>query len=206
MSLPNLPKPSQPKSLAAFFLRTLLLLLLLTGLWSQVAKWTSQPVAVLTHMVLEVGAPMWVEAVRKSPGVIEVQTRLEVPVRGGVGDIVVEADPAHYAYGLPILWALLLAAGGAGRIGKLILGYCLLLPAQAFSLSLDLLKQMAMARPGGAGALGISQIQLEMIGLGYQLGALVLPTVVPIVLWLWLDSAHMAQLISVRKDKPDINP
>lgn len=183
------------KPLTRFFLRTLVLLVLLTGVWSQVGKWTSQPVSTLTHMALEFGAPYWVESVSKSPELIEVQSRLQVAMKGGVGDVIVGANPSHYAYGLPILWALLLAAGGPGRVGKLALGYVLLLPGQAFSLTLDLVKQMAMAVPGGARVLHIEQWQLELIGLGYQLGTLVLPTVVPIAVWLALDRAYVGQLV-----------
>lgn len=186
---------SQRKPLIPFFLRTLLLLVLLTGVWSQVGKWTSQPVSTLTHMALEFGAPYWVESVKKSPELIEVQSRLQVAMKGGVGEVIVGADPSHYAYGLPILWALLLAVGGTGRVGKLVLGYVLLLPAQAFSLTLDLLKQMAMAVPGVASALHIDQWQLELIALGYQLGTLVLPTVVPIAIWLVLDKAYVGRLV-----------
>ena len=185
---------SQRKPLIHFFLRTLAWLVLLTGIWSQVNQWTSLPISTLTHMTLEVGAPYWVESVKKSPELVEVQSRLQVPVQGGVGDVIVGANPSHYAYGLPILWALLLAAGGRGRVGKLALGYVLLLPTQSFSLTLDLLKQMAMAVPGGPRVLHIDQWQLELIGLGYQLGTLVLPTVVPIAVWLMLDQAFAEQL------------
>ena len=192
---------AQSKSLATLFLRTIVLVVALTGLWSQVSRWTSQPVATLTHIALEFGAPYWVESVHKTPDVIEVQTRLQVRVPVGVGvgvgvgEVMVEARPSHYAYSLPILWALLLAAGGAGRLGKLALGYVMLLPAQAFSLTLDLLKQMAMAVPGGAKALAIAQWQLELIGLGYQLGTLILPTVVPIVLWVVMDRSFVQQWV-----------
>lgn len=186
---------SQSKPLTRFFLRTLALLVVLTAIWSQIGKWTSQPVSILTHMALEFGAPYWVESVNKSPELIEVQSRLQVAMTGGVGEVIVGADPSHYAYGLPILWALLLAVGGSGRIGKLALGYVLLLPAQAFSLTMDLIKQMAMSVPGGASALHIEQWQLELIGLGYQLGTLVLPTVVPIAIWLVLDRAYARQLV-----------
>ncbi len=190
---------SQPQRqpLTRFFLRTLVLLVVLTGVWSQVSQWTSRPVSTLTHMALEFGAPYWVESVKKSPELIEVQSRLQVAVQGRVGEVIVGANPSHYAYSLPILWALLLAVGGLDRVGKLALGYTLLLPTQTFSLTMDLLKQMAMAMavPGGARALHIGQWQLELIGLGYQLGALVLPTVVPIAIWLVLDRAYAKQLI-----------
>jgi hypothetical protein len=35
--------------------------------------------------------------------------------------------------------------------------------------------------------LRISQWQMEAIVYGYQVGALVLPTLIPVMLWLWLD-------------------
>lgn len=186
--------------LTRFFLSTLVLLVLLTGVWTQISQWTSQPVSTLTHMALEFGAPYWVESVKKLPELIEVQTRLQVAMKGGVGDVIVTANPSHYAYGLPILWALLLAAGGPGRVGKLALGYVLLLPAQTFSLTMDLIKQMAMAVPGGARMLHIDQWQLELIGLGYQLGTLVIPTVVPMAVWLVLDRGYAKQLVRFQRD------
>ncbi len=184
---------SLPQTLKAFLGRTVLLLVLLTGLWTQVSLWTSTPVAVLAQWALKTSD--WVVSVRTQPRLIEVQTQLAVPVRGGHGDILVDADPAHYAYGLPILWALLMAAGGWGCWAKALGGWVLLLPFQAFSLSLDLLKQIALAMPGGARTLGIAQWQMEAIGLGYQLGALVLPTLVPMALWLWLDRAFVIRVV-----------
>jgi hypothetical protein len=54
---------------------------------------------------------------------------------------------------------------------------------------------MVAAIPGGARALGIAQWQLESIVLGYQLGSLMVPTVVPIMLWLWLDRLFVANVL-----------
>jgi len=184
---------SKPQTLKVFFCRVVLLLVLLTGLWTQVAPWTSSPVAALAKWVLMTSD--WVVSVNIQPRLIEVQTHLSVPVRDGVGDILVDANPAHYAYGLPILWALLIAAGGLGCWAKALGGYVVLLPFQAFSSSLDLLKQIAVAMPGAARSLGIAQWQLEAIALGYQLGVLVVPTVVPILLWLWLDRVFVTRVV-----------
>jgi hypothetical protein len=140
---------------------------------------------------------MWVESVRKEPGLVEVQTRLQVISQGRRGDLVVEGEPAHLAYGLPIAWALLLAAGGPGRVAKLLMAYIMLLPAQAFCLTMDLLRKMVTAIPGGARAMGVDQWQLGAIALGYQLGTLMVPTLVPIVLWLWLDKAFAKRLVTL---------
>ena len=87
----------------------------------------------------------------------------------------------------------------------MLMGMVALWPAQVFSLYFDLVKKMAMAVPGGAGALRIDQWQLEGIALGYQLGTLMMPTVVPILLWLWLDRAFVREtLIKPREVVPAV--
>ena len=186
---------SQARSLGGFFGRVVLAMLVLTAVWTPVSRWASVPVGALTHWVLAAAAPDWVQSVGQSSGTMEVQTRLEVSVKGQRGDLVVESQIARYGYGLPLLWALLLAAGGPGRWSRLFASYVLLLPAQVFSLSLDLLRSMVAAMPGGARALGIAQWQMESIVLGYQLGSLIVPTVVPIMLWMWLDRAFVANVL-----------
>ncbi|MDH4418115.1 MAG: hypothetical protein QE485_12900 [Acidovorax sp.] len=162
----------------------------LTALWSQVSAWTSYPVGVLSHMALEQGAPMWVRQVHLSPGTMEVDTAISVPVPGAGGrrgEITIDVSTARYAYGLPIFIALVLAARGRGRLGRVAAGYALLLPFQAFSLTMSALMQMVLAAQADIRLLRVSQWQMEAIVYGYQLGSLVLPTLVPILLWLWMD-------------------
>lgn len=180
----------RPCALAFFVLSALAWMVALTLLWTRVSPWTSYPVAALSHIALEHGTPMWVRSVRKSPGAMEVETTIEMPVPeagGRLAEISVEADPGRYAYGLPLFLALLLAARGPGRLVRALGGYVLLLPAQAFSLSLYVLMQMVLYAQASTRVLKVSQWQLEAIVYGYQVGALVLPTLAPIVLWLWLD-------------------
>ena len=162
----------------------------LTALWSQVSAWTSYPVGVLSHMALEQGAPMWVRQVHLTPGNMEVDTAISVPVPdagGRRGEITIDVSTARYAYGLPIFIALVLAARGRGRLGRVAAGYALLLPFQAFSLTMSALMQMVLAAQADIRLLRVSQWQMEAIVYGYQLGSLVLPTLVPILLWLWMD-------------------
>lgn len=162
----------------------------LTALWSQVSAWTSYPVGVLSHMALEQGAPMWVRQVHLLPGTMEVDTAISVPIPdagGRRGEITIDVSTARYAYGLPIFIALVLAARGRGRLGRVAAGYALLLPFQAFSLTMSALMQMVLAAQADIRLLRVSQWQMEAIVYGYQLGSLVLPTLVPILLWLWMD-------------------
>jgi hypothetical protein len=163
-----------------------------------VAKWVSYPVAGLAHIALEFGAKDWVRRVDKAPGRFEVETRIAVPVPdvpGRRAELVVDADSAHHGYGLPLFVALLLASRGRQLVRRALAGYALLLIPQTFSLVFGVLKQIMANAAGGAAQLGIAQWQMEGIALGYQFGALLLPTLAPAALWLWFDRGFFAALI-----------
>ncbi len=168
----------------------------LTAVWSQVSPWTSYPVGVLSHIALEQGAPMWVRTVRLEVGNMEVDSTVSVTdANGRRGEITVDASPGRYAYGLPIFLALLLAARGKKRIGRAVAGYLLLLPAQAFSLTFYVLMQLVLTTQLNIRALRVEQWQMELIVYAYQVGALVVPTLAPIVLWLWLDKKFVSDVV-----------
>ncbi len=156
------------------------------------------PAAAIVDIVLGNAAPDWVRAIHKSPGRLEVDTRIRVTVAESaasnqIAELVVESKPARYASGLPLLLALLFAARSRRWLPKALGGYALLLIPQSFSLTFDILRQIMVA--GGAGALGVAQWRLEGIALGYQVGALLLPTLAPVLLWLWLDRAFFAAVV-----------
>lgn len=182
---------ARPTSLWVFFASAVGWFLVGTLLWMQVSVWTSYPVAGLANVVLEKSASYWVRSVQVLPGRIEVETRIQVAMAGsrpnqGVAELVAEGDPAHYGYGLPLFLALLLAARSRQLWKKALLGYLLLLLPQTFSLVMNILKQIMVAG-GRPGALAIDQWQMEAIALGYQTGSLLVPTLAPVALWLWLE-------------------
>lgn len=185
-------------TLAVFVLSALGWMVALTLLWTQVSRWTSYPVGALAHIALEQGAPMWVRSVQHSVGAMEVDTTIAVSIPEAghrLAEITVDANPARYAYGLPMLIALLLAARGPRRLPRALGGYALLLPVQAFSLTMYVLMQMVLYAQASARVLRVEPWQVEAIVYGYQIGSLVLPTLVPILLWLWLDRQFFADVV-----------
>lgn len=169
--------------------------------WVRLSPWLSYPVAVLSHTVLEQSAPMWMRAIEKQPGKITVDTSVEivVPNTGGRrAEILLEANPGRYAFGLPILGALLFAAWmvrrAPGRLWRMGLGYVLLLPFQSFSLVMFLLMELLNASQFNIRTLRIEQWQLEAIVYGYQFGALVVPTLAPVLLWLLIDRKFFSEI------------
>ncbi|KQR63047.1 exosortase H-associated membrane protein [Acidovorax sp. Leaf160] len=192
----------RPSVLVTFALSAFVGVLALTLLWTKVSPWTSYPVAAISHMVLERVTPMWVRTVRIAPGRIEVDTTVEVPVEQAGGrraEVTLDADPGRYAYGLPIFLALLVAARvsakAGGRLRRAVMGYLLLLPAQAASLVMFLLMQLALTARMDMAALRVVGWELNVIVYGYQLGVLVLPTLMPVLVWLWLDRQFFSTVI-----------
>ena len=173
-------------------------MLALTVLWTQISPWTSYPVGVISSVALEQGAPMWVREVRLKPGVMDVDTRVAIPVPSAGGrraEVTIDVNPARYAYGLPIFLALLLAARGPRRLMRGVVGYLVLLPAQAFSLSMYALMQLVLAAQVNARLLRIAPWQLELLVYGYQVGSLVVPTLAPILVGRWLDRQFVAKVV-----------
>lgn len=188
----------RPSPFAIFVMSAFGWMLALTALWTQVSGWTSYPVGVLSSMALEQGAPMWVREVHLRPGVMDVDTRVAIPVPSAGGrkaEFTIDVSPARYAYGLPIFLALLLAARGPRRLARAAIGYLALLPAQAFSLTLYTLMQLVLTAQLDAKLLRIDQWQLEALVYGYQVGSLVVPTLVPVLVWLWLDRQFVAKVV-----------
>ncbi len=189
-----------PTSLWVFFASAIGWFLLITLLWMQVSKWTSYPVGTLTGVALESGASYWVRSVHHVPGNIEVETRIEVALpdavkkQKGTAELVAQADPAHYGYGLPLFLALLLASRSQRLLKRALAGYFVLLLPQAFSLTFEILRQITVAG-GRPGVLHVDQWQIEGIALGYQVGSLLLPTLAPVALWLYLDRTFFESVI-----------
>lgn len=184
--------------LLAFFLRAALLLVVSTVLWLPVADWAMRPAATLAGTALGLAFPWWAGESHYRGDTLELDTRIEVAVAAGQarGELVVDAQPARYGYGLPMLLALLLAARARHRLRKLAVGILVLIPCQAFSIALVLLKQAALGSGAAAtGQTGFGPWQLEAVALGYQFGVLLLPSLAPMIVWLLLDRSFLAALV-----------
>ena len=183
-------------------------IVVLTTVWTKLSPWISYPVAVISKYGMEDLASGWVKQVQIAPGKIEVVTNVGVAnaqTGGRWVEISIDGDPGRYAYGFPIFLALLLAAWRKGRVWRAIVGYIVLLPFQAFSISTSLLMQMVLATNLDLRLLKISQGQLEGLAYGFQLGSLVLPTLVPFLLWLWLDRQFVNDVL-VEAWKKSVQP
>ena len=131
-------------------------------------------------------------------------TRLEVAhAPGQMALLTPEINPLVYTYGLALFLALMLAA--RARWWKILLGAALLVPFQAWGVAFDFLAQVGVRLgPQVAAQAGLVGWRREAIALGYQLGTLVLPSAVPVVLWAAFNRTFIASLL--READPGATP
>ena len=93
-----------------------------------------------------------------------------------------------YSYGLPFFVALMLASRARGLLAKTALGAGVILLAAGVGVAVDVLRDLMMMRTASGDAVfAFSIVAREAIALGYQLASLLLPPLLPVVLWAALD-------------------
>jgi hypothetical protein len=125
------------------------------------------------------------------------------PVRLGFLEPVV--NPMIYGYALPLFAGLVLATplSRMQRAGQLALGVPLIWLAQAFGTIAESLKSLGLdAGSAGADAVKRAGLPLELIALCYQFGYLILPALVPAVLWIVCNRSFIQMLTRSRAAEP----
>lgn len=125
-----------------------------------------------------------VRAVEQTGSTLQFVTSLKPGHAAGAGVVSVSVDGLLYSFGMPMFAALTLAAREPARWKILAIGIAALVPFVTFGIVADFLKNVAItAGPLVASQAGFSGPQREMIAFAYQFGTLILPTVVPAVVW-----------------------
>ena len=170
-------------SLGNFVVRTLLWLPLCLAAWYFGARIHATVAGGLARLMLGLFKPGIVSEIEQ-PGVdLVFVTSLEVQsAPGQVGLLVPEVNPLLYTFGLAFFLALMLAARAPWW--KILAGAALLLPFQSWGIAFDFLAQVGIKLgPAISAQAGLSGWRTEAISLGYQVGALILPSLIPVVLW-----------------------
>lgn len=116
---------------------------------------------------------------------------LTVPA-GRFVDMMLTARPMVYGYGIPLFATLLIAfSKNKATFLKTTLCFLLLFVSVCFGTTMEFLKIVFLSLDSSITQdLVTSQWQLESIALGYQVGTLILPAVLPISLWLVLNESY----------------
>ena len=182
--------------ITGFFLRTLAWLAVMLPLWATAGPWFAEPPAWLAEQLMRAGFDYWVVGTELDGTIQTLVTAIGVRSPDGrIGDLLPTAHILSYAYGTPLAAALLLAGRVRGRWWRLPLAALALVPFQAASICLTWLMQVAViAGNQTSSQTGFTAWQVNAIAAGYQLGYLVLPTLVPVLVWLGLDRSIVAKV------------
>ena len=187
--------------LASLLGRVLLWLPVTFAVWYLTATWHLAPVAWLAHHLLQFWLPEAVADLRLHEGKLLLISRF-----GEVGGQLVAnpppgenlgflTNPLSYSYSLPLFAALALATPLPGRARRLAIGLGVLLLIELSSMLATQVKTLVFATGGAF----IAQQQWgaqarDAVALAYQLGSLLLPMVMPLVVWMAGHGAYLAQL------------
>ena len=165
------------------------------GAWYLLAPVLLWPVRLLVEFVANVGFRDVVRTIESGGRSLTFITTLKPAEGVGAGVVSVDVNMLVYAFGMPLFAALTLAAREAKWWRTLAIGYAVIVPFVAWGVLADFLKGIAIVAPAAiASQTGFSGWQREMIAFAYQFGTLILPAVVPAVLWVLLHRAFLERL------------
>jgi hypothetical protein len=178
-------------------LRVVAWLPLTFSVWYLAAPLLVWPVELLAELITR-SAFDWVKTVEQTGPLITFVTSLKPAEAANTGVkavVSVESNVLLFSFGLPMLAALILAAGEPNRVRMLLIGFAVLLPFQTFSVVADFLKNVAiLAGPAISSQTGINAFQREVIAFCYQFGTLILPTVAPAIVWVLMHRRFLEKL------------
>jgi hypothetical protein len=181
--------------LPAFVVATLAWLVPAFAVWYFAAPIVVAPAVWLARLVALLGLHDIVQSIEQAGSIATFVTTLRAATSEARGVVTVDVNTLLYSFGMPLFAALTLAARETAWKRHLALGYVVMLPFVAWGIVAEFLKNVAItAGPAIASQAGFAPWQREAIAFAYQFGSLILPAVVPAVLWVALHGAFIARL------------
>ncbi len=188
--------PLKPIHAKALLLRMVAALLIAFVVWHFFADILHWPLRKLVDYLRHLFFAGTIGAIENTVGLFVFPVRADPAAFGGKSaELLLEINPRLYTYGIPIFVALMLAARANARF--VLLGLALLIPFQAWGVFFELLKCLALPTAHGMPKIqGLGGSIREFIVFGYQLGVLIFPTLLPVVLAAIFTRQPTAQFIA----------
>jgi hypothetical protein len=193
---------------AGFILRVVIWLPVCLAGWYYLAPSLVFPVALLSDWVLTASFPDVIHGVEQLGDRLDIVTLLPLPASlskglqpGSSGDLVFSMNPLIYSYGLPLFTALAIASPEHPsdediKWSNWLWGLPLLLVAQVWGVCFDVLKTLLYTLgPEVSQRMAFSSIEMDGVALGYQLGYLILPSVLPMTIWVVQYRSYLAEMV-----------
>ncbi len=190
--------PGKGPSIGGLVLRTFLWMPVCFAAWYFTARYHAAIAGALARGFANLWGSGVIAGLERAGNDLLFVTTLQAPGAGGaMGAVMVEVNPLTYTYGVALFLALMLASRASFR--KIVLGAAALLPFQGWGIAFDFLAQVGVRMgPEVAARAGFPPGGAEAIVLGYQLGALIFPSLVPVMAWVACNPAYLKGLLAAR--------
>ncbi|MDO3381784.1 exosortase H-associated membrane protein [Gilvimarinus algae] len=182
-----------------YFLRVLLWLPVFFALWYFLAGFFNIIPGLLSQWVINLLHDGAVVQLDSSGRQIDYVTSFmaQMPGQERAGNVVVTLNPLIYSWNIPVLLALCFAVSdNLFSNARVVLAIAGLFPLHAWGLTAEFFVTVLFRQgPEVAGQMNVSQWQLELAGLCYQFGYLMLPVIGAVCLWFLANRALVEQLI-----------
>jgi len=187
--------PRAARPLLRFVLVTLAWLPATFAVWYVLAPVILFPAELVVRGVAAAFLGDLVRGIESHGGILSFVTTLRPGEARAGGELTVDVNMLLYAFGLPLFVALALAARQRPLWRTLLVGYVVLLPFVAWGVIADFLKSVAItAPPLVASQAGFGPRARDIIAFAYQFGSLILPAVVPAVVWVLTHRPFLERL------------
>ena len=198
----------QVNPLLSFIIKVFLWLPICYWGWFSLAEFTTLLVVNLTEPLMLFLFPQLIASIEQLGYLVEVVVNVRVSVQhvpqGMVAELPIPVNPLIYSYGLPLTLALILASpfNFSKTLCNIFISVLLFLVIQIWGVSFEALKVLFLQTSSELiGSISLLPWQLDIIALGYQLGALILPAVTPVVLWLVFYRDFIAGFVPVLRER-----
>ncbi|HTP99955.1 MAG TPA: exosortase H-associated membrane protein [Casimicrobiaceae bacterium] len=165
------------------------------AVWYVLAPVILFPAELIVRGFADVALRGLVDTIDSHGAVLSFVTSLRPGEARSAGIVTVDVNVLLYAFGLPLFVALVLAAREKPLWRPLLVGYAVMMPFIAWGVLADFLKNVAItAPPLVASQAGFGPRARDMIAFAYQLGSLILPAVVPAVVWVLTHRAFLTRM------------
>ncbi|MEZ5537806.1 MAG: exosortase H-associated membrane protein [Thiolinea sp.] len=187
-----------------FLLKTLLWLPVCFIGWYLLAALFSFPAIRLSDLLLPLIMPGVMEGVEQQGYMVDIITQLNIQASNGqIGQFAFGMNALKYGYGFPLILAMMLATPYSfyNKLDDMTYGLIVVVLAQTWGIMFEALSSL-MLKTGTDITNQVTNILpwtqsdffLNFVALGYQLGFLILPAVVPIAFWIMRHKGLLERL------------
>jgi len=189
-------------SLTFFILKVFLWLPVCYWIWHYTAYESTLVTAYLTEILLNTAFPLLITGIEQVNTHFDIIVNITLPAaqvpQGMVAELPISINPLIYSHGLPLGLSLILSSpfSPLKTAFNLTLYLFTSFPFQLFGICFEFMKTLFLQTPKElTNNTILAPWQLDSIAVSYQMGSLVLPTITPIIIWLFLYRDFIVQFV-----------